>query len=183
MAVPRLMRGAYTPDAVYTATDGYATKVLQRNWISRGLIRTPVPEPLAGKPRQYPWLAVAEIALMACASQSGISVSTVSAAMRLRLAQAAKAAGCEDIKNVEALSPYLPEFHATPNGRRYGWMIDTSPTSDGGAECSGHIPVYLVADGDEILARALASGVAVWIGVSDIALRVEALIGPAPRTK
>ena len=184
-----LMGGPYGPDDVTAATGGYATKILQRNWIARGLIRTPVPEAKAGKPRRYPWLAMIEAALLADAARSGNSLTTTATAMTRRLAQAAraaKAAGCEDITDIEALSPYLPEFQATPDGTRYGWIISfhRAPFAEEARfSAERRISVDLVGWGAEFPAHLFTSTDAVWKGITETILKVDALLTQADQSR
>jgi hypothetical protein len=132
-----LFEYGYGPNDVYVATGGYGTKGLQRDWVQRGLFNTPIPEPRAGKGRNYPYLAVIEAALMAESARSGISVSTISAAFQRRLLWEAKNASIEDkiqeqngkftSEDIEVIADQLTEFDDTnvfqDNATRYGWMI------------------------------------------------------------
>lgn len=69
--------------SVTVATGGYATPEVLRNWIARGVFRTPahlLPEPRAGKPRMYPRLAVYEAAMLAWAAASGLPIRLITGA-------------------------------------------------------------------------------------------------------
>lgn len=134
-----LMEKGFGPNDVFVATGGYGTKALQRDWIKRGLFNAPVGEPRAGKPRDFPYLAVMEAALMAEAARRRISVSTVSAAVRWRLFEAADSEGIGDrIRandgqftegDITQVASHFPEFDETQidmestEGVKYTWVI------------------------------------------------------------
>ena len=67
-----LWRKSFSPGDVERVTRGVATAGVLRAWVLHRYFRTPLKEPRAGKPREFPLLAVYEAALLAAFTRMGV---------------------------------------------------------------------------------------------------------------
>lgn len=112
---------------IEAATGGYCKLSIQRTWIAREMFTTPIPEPRAGHPRQFPLLAVYEAALLSWAAEHAQPLPIIREAIERRLGDIASMQGKSGWRdsNVQAaaaagLAPDL--VPADSGGIRY-WAI------------------------------------------------------------
>ncbi len=130
----KLWAAAFTPADVEEATDGYVDRMTLRNFVRRGLFTAPIPEPKAGKPRQFPLVSTYEAAIMACALHSGLSLLLTREAIENRMRQAGGAPAGEagpggyDACIAKAAEPgEMPELDETDLSDPWLWVIRFHP--------------------------------------------------------
>jgi len=182
-----LLEPSYGPADVYAATGGYGTQALLRDWIKRGLFNTPIPEPRAGKPRSYPWLAMIEAVMFAEGARRGLSVSTVSSAFRSRLCQAIPTYIDADVSDrnyqfkepdIEKMRGDLPEFQYISSKNPYAWRIDYQwVVSNSNENISGSVDAILVRPPNLANRHLLSEPMSVIFGISGIIHLVQERLG------
>ena len=134
-AMPKKLWGeVFTPADLEEATNGYVDRMTQRNFVRRQLFTAPIPEPKAGKPRQFPLVSVYEAAIMACALHSGLSLWLAQQAIEDRMLQAGGAPAGEagpggyDACIARGANPGgMPEFDETDLPDPWLWVIRLHP--------------------------------------------------------
>ncbi|MBI1207900.1 MAG: hypothetical protein GC191_11510 [Azospirillum sp.] len=84
---PHLIR-VWHPADVERATHGVCGPATQRNWVNRRLVPCPfLEEPRAGKPREFPGLAVVELCILTEAAAFGLPLQLVSDCLKVLYVQ------------------------------------------------------------------------------------------------
>jgi hypothetical protein len=161
---------------VTIATGGFATSDVLRNWVARGLFKTPshlLPEPRAGKPRVFPLLAVYEAAMHAWGSKRGLPQSFMIHAWQFRimrmLAQNGRSGGWQESDFAEgAAAGAMTEFQDIDRARPWFWVIATLATEDGKPHPRGLLLTQADGLGDAVATMSQEGGGALVINATDI---------------